>query len=272
MRSAKHKYSLLLILSIVIFGSVFCTNSEIAVENQIAIETAVVPYPTYTPQPTYTPYPTYTPVPRPKPQVRIKAVQETATPVNFSDAKTDDAAEFSAYKDPDFYLNVEVDIEGWPLPYIQDKYDPAVGLVAPEIRGKLLDGSEIQIGGEGETTLVMILAHWCPHCRNEVRELSTYLNEQGLPETLRLVSVATIIDEKRANYPPHEWFEQENRPVPVLVDDAESKIANVFGVTSFPYFVVIDSRGYVALRMPGRIGPDMLERLVEALSDEKSRS
>ena len=87
MRSAKRKYSILLILSIVIFGSVFCTNSEIAVENQIAIETAVVPYPTYTPQPTYTPYPTYTPVPRPKPQVRIKAVQETATPVNFSDAK-----------------------------------------------------------------------------------------------------------------------------------------------------------------------------------------
>ena len=149
--------------------------------------------------------------------------------------------------------------------------DNAVGVKVPYIEGTALDGDREIIFDDSDITLdqntiVIILAHWCPHCRNEVRELSKYFNETEMPKNVRITSLATSIDASRANYPPHDWFEQEDWPIPVIVDTIESDIADSLGVNIFPFFVVIDEKGIVRLRLAGRIGIDGMERLISDLS------
>ena len=240
-------------------------------------DTAVYNYETpqtNTPLPTYTPYPTFTPTPTPSPaeEIRVQTVLVTTTPSPEPFFASSTKAVWDAYSDPEFYGNVSVELKGLPLPYVREKFDPAVGLKSPTVESVLLDGTPVFIGGEGPTTILMVLAHWCPHCRNEVRELTKHFSDEGLPETVRVMSLATAIDSSKANYPPHKWFKNENWPVPVIVDNPDSVIADIFGVNSFPFFIVIDQAGDIALRIPGRMGVDTLERLIEALSGLESRN
>ena len=177
------------------------------------------------------------------------------------------------YNDPDFYQYVRATIGGNALPYGDDIMisDNAVGVKIPYIEGTALDGDREIIFDDSDITLnqntiVIILAHWCPHCRNEVRELSKYFNETEMPKNVRITSLATSIDASRTNYPPHDWFEQEDWPIPVIVDTIESDIADSLGVNIFPFFVVIDENGIVKLRLAGRIGTDAIEHLISDLS------
>ena len=87
-----------------------------------------------------------------------------------------------------------------------------------------------------------------------------------MPEGIRVVSIATSINPTRANYPPHIWFENEQWNIPVIVDNSDSDIARAMGVSSFPFFIVIDSNGDVSLRVAGRLGIDSLERLFELIT------
>ena len=90
--------------------------------------------------------------------------------------------------------------------------------------------------------------------------------ENPIPEGIRVVSIATSINPTRANYPPHKWLENEGWDIPVIVDNSNSDIARAMGVSSFPFFVVIDSKGDVSLRIAGRLGIEALERLFELIS------
>ena len=177
------------------------------------------------------------------------------------------------YNDPDFYQYVRAAIGGNALPYSDDIMisDNAIGMKVPYIEGTSLDGGREIIFDDSDTnlnqnTIVIVLAHWCPHCRNEVRELSKYFNETEIPRDVRITSLATSIDASRSNYPPHDWFEQEDWPIPVIIDTIESDIADSLGVNIFPFFVVIDENGIVRLRLAGRMGIDGMGRLISDLS------
>jgi len=182
-----------------------------------------------------------------------------------TDAEAENTTQ-KAYEVEGFYENAKVQIRGKYLPELVPGYqDTSLGLQAPEIKGTGLDGGEIYIGGEGPTTLVMVLAHWCPHCRNEVRELSPFLNETDSLDRVRIVTLLTSINEERANFPPHIWLDLEKWPVPSIVDTPSSQIANAYGVNSFPFFIVINDKGEVTLRLPGRLGVDTLVKLLNAI-------
>ena len=172
------------------------------------------------------------------------------------------------YEEEGFYRDVKVQIRGKYLPKLVQGYeDSALGWAAPEVKGVGLDGEEIYIGGEGSTTLIMVLAHWCPHCRNEVRELAPFLNETDSLNRVRMVTLLTSINDERANFPPHTWLDLEKWPVPSIVDTPSSQIATAYGISSFPFFIVINDKGEIALRMPGRLGLETLSRLLDAIGD-----
>ena len=173
-------------------------------------------------------------------------------------------------KNSDFYSNVTVEIQGDALPPLRDQGDSAIGTKAPVIKGISMEGDEIYIGEEGYYNLIIVLAHWCPHCRNEVRELTKFFKEVDIPSNLKLISLATSIRSDRPNYPPHEWFEHEKWPLPVVVDTAQSEIAIHYGVTSYPFFILIDDKGNIQSRRPGRLGIEGFENLFRNL--EKHRS
>jgi len=172
------------------------------------------------------------------------------------------------YEEEGFYTDAKAQIRGKYLPKLVQGYeDSALGWAAPEVKAVGLDGEEIYIGGEGPTTLIIVLAHWCPHCRNEVRELAPFLNETDSLDRVRMVTLLTSINDERPNFPPHTWLDLEKWPVPSIVDTPSSQIATAYGISSFPFFIVINDKGEIALRIPGRLGIETLSRLLDAIGD-----
>ena len=91
----------------------------------------------------------------------------------------------------------EVTITGEPLPRFGNSPDPAVGLVAPTVSGVSFDGSPVTIEPSDKFTVIMFLAHWCPHCQTEIDDLGPYLAETPLPDNVEVVSVSTGVDANR---------------------------------------------------------------------------
>ena len=93
--------------------------------------------------------------------------------------------------------------------------DPALGQEAPVVRGHGLTGKLVTAPVTGKPTVVLFVAHWCPHCQREVPVVQDYVDAGRVPRGTSLVAVATAIDPSRPNYPPSEWLEREGWTSPV---------------------------------------------------------
>jgi len=142
--------------------------------------------------------------------------------------------------------------------------DPAVGETIPTVAGESFDGSSISIGPDGQPKVVLILAHWCPHCQAEVPRIQAWLDANGMPDDVELVAIATGTTSSRPNFPPGEWLREEGWSVPTLVDDAAGTAGAAFGLSSFPFFVVTDGSGQVVYRISGELDEAQWEALIEA--------
>lgn len=160
-----------------------------------------------------------------------------------------------------------VEVSGTPLvqrtPSSTDA-DPAVGATIPEVTGQQFDGSSISIGPSGKPKVVMFVAHWCPHCQAEVPRVQEWLDAGGMPSDVDLYAVATGTASNRPNYPPGEWLRSKGWSVPTLVDDEQSTAASAFGLSAYPFFVVVDGSGKVVLRTSGELTEDQWNALLEA--------
>jgi cytochrome c biogenesis protein CcmG, thiol:disulfide interchange protein DsbE len=158
----------------------------------------------------------------------------------------------------------DVQVEGAPLVQAAGGVDAAVGQPIPTVEGETFDGSAVRIGADGQPKVVLFLAHWCPHCQAEVPRLQTWLNDNGMPTDVEVVSVATSTTSTRANYPPGAWLRREGWSVPTLVDDEEATAAAAFGLTGFPFFVAVDAEGNVVSRASGELSIEQWEALLDA--------
>ncbi len=152
-------------------------------------------------------------------------------------------------------------VDGAALPPFQGASladDPAVGMPAPELEGVTFTGEETGILFDGRPKLVVFLAHWCPVCQAELPEIVDWLEADGLRDDVDLYAVATAFDRARGNL-PSQWFVDEGYDGPVLMDDEDDSAAQAFGVDAFPYWVVLDADGTVALRFSG-LPSDRLDR------------
>lgn len=163
--------------------------------------------------------------------------------------------------------DVAVQVEGDALPPfdVAAGVDPAVGQTAPSATAVLLDGSPASLTYDGTPKALLFLAHWCPHCQVEVPALQAYIDANGLPEGVDLVSIATSNDPARTNYPPSLWLEREGWTAPVLVDDDASTLGRSFGLTTFPYYVFVDGQGQVVARISGEQPPETVIAVMEQL-------
>ena len=147
-----------------------------------------------------------------------------------------------------------VEIEGDALPVFESPDgDEAVGLQAPVLSGETFEGDPIEIGASGRPTVVIFLAHWCPHCQAEVPRVKAFIDEGQVPEGVDIVSVATSTADTQANYPPSAWLEREGWQPEVLVDEADGTAADAYGLTGFPYFVFLNADGTVNARISGEV-------------------
>ena len=142
--------------------------------------------------------------------------------------------------------------------------DESVGHIAPGFKAQLnTSGEMVEIQpDDGTIRLIGFFAHWCPHCQREVPRVAQWLNENDLPNGVEVIAISTSVREGTPNYPPSEWFEAENWPTQVLVDSPEKTIAEAYGLTGFPFWVLVDGEGVVVHRSSGELTEEQFSYLV----------
>lgn len=146
----------------------------------------------------------------------------------------------------------EPTVQGAALPeYPEQGPDPALGMKAPVVTDQQFDGKKLTFPTPGKPAVIVFVAHWCPHCQREVPLLAQHLNGGGLPSDVELYAVSTGASSDNPNFPPSSWLNKEHWPVRTVADDSNKQIAKAFGLTGFPYFVVVDAQGNVVARASG---------------------
>lgn len=131
--------------------------------------------------------------------------------------------------------------------------DSALGKKGPSLSGARFNGSEVTItpGTSGKPTMLVFLAHWCPHCNREIPRLVEW-NDKGLvPDGLRVVGITTASRNDQANWPPSEWIQNMKWPFDVMADSEASEAAAAYGVDGYPFMVILDAEGKVVKRTSG---------------------
>ena len=174
-----------------------------------------------------------------------------------------------ATADADLPQNRPVQVGGEPLAVLEETgADQAVGRTAPELRGASFDGTPVTVTRDGTPKAVVFLAHWCPHCQEEVPVLVRWLGNGRLPPGVELYAVSTAVRPELAGYPPSAWLREAGWPAPVLADDPQGSAATAFGLSGFPFFVLLDGQGKVAARASGEQSPRGLDRLLARIAPE----
>ena len=164
-----------------------------------------------------------------------------------------------------------VEVIGDPLPMLTTEdiaADPAVGTAAPVLVGVGFDGATVRIdAAENGPTMVVFVAHWCPHCNAEIPRLNQLRDEGRIPDDLNVVAVATASAPDRPNYPPGPWLTDLDWTYPAMPDGIDMAAqtwiaAEAFGVSGFPFIALIDGGGEIAARWSGEREPDEVATLI----------
>jgi cytochrome c biogenesis protein CcmG/thiol:disulfide interchange protein DsbE len=145
-------------------------------------------------------------------------------------------------------------ITGDPLvPYDPaENPDAALGATAPVVEGQSFDGSPVTLGGAGDgPRMLVFLAHWCPHCNDEIPELLEVQASGGIPEDVEVIGISTGVAADRDNYPPAAWLDEKGWEWPAMADSEASEAMLAYGGTGFPYTVMLDADGDVLARKSG---------------------
>ena len=165
-----------------------------------------------------------------------------------------------------------VEVSGDPLPRLDGVApddDPARGQAVPVLTGEDYAGNPVRIDPATDgPTMVVFLAHWCPHCNAEVPRLTGLRDAGRLPADLDIVAVATGSDPRRPNFPPGDWLADLDWTWPVMADDIdlaeEGWVASAaYGVDGFPFVALVDADGNVAARWSGGSEPDEIVARIE---------
>jgi thiol-disulfide isomerase/thioredoxin len=143
--------------------------------------------------------------------------------------------------------------------------DPAIGDTIPTLDGKsLFDGKPITVAPNGKPQAIIFVAHWCPHCQAEVPRL-VQLAQQGVFDGVDVTAVATGTNSGYPNYPPSSWLKDQKWPFPVMADSKQETAAQAYGLSAYPYFVLVTANGKVAARASGEIPPADVKANIDAL-------
>jgi thiol-disulfide isomerase/thioredoxin len=137
--------------------------------------------------------------------------------------------------------------------------DTAVGTKLPTITGTGFDDVKRTLSADaGVPQVVLVVAHWCPHCRRELPRLTkwyadTKLASGALPGGLKVTTIATASSQSQANYPPAAWFANERWPFDTIADDQAGTAADQLGLDGFPYILFVKADGTIAQRTSGEL-------------------
>jgi thiol-disulfide isomerase/thioredoxin len=159
---------------------------------------------------------------------------------------------------------------GGPLP-LHDGTGSGIGATAPgfSAQANSSDGPSHFDMGDGTVRLVEFFAHWCPHCQAELPRQADWLANNQLPSGVEIVTVSTAVDTGAPNYPPSSWFAREGWPLPVYVDSADGALARGYGLSGFPFYVLVDGSGKVVERGSGELTGEQFTALIARAADAR---
>jgi thiol-disulfide isomerase/thioredoxin len=162
--------------------------------------------------------------------------------------------------------NQPVEVVGEALEALSDSGDDStIGLTAPTLNGYAFDGSSLSVTpGDGQAYMLVFLAHWCPHCNDEVPRLIEWKESGAVPADLQVIAVSTAVASDRPNYPPSQWVVNKAWPWPVMADSEAMDAAEAYGVSGFPFFTIVGADGKVKARASGELGTDRINQIVTA--------
>jgi len=160
-----------------------------------------------------------------------------------------------------------VTISGTALPVLQQGVeDTALGLTVPQVTGADFDGNAQAITANGNSKLIVALAHWCPYCNQELPVLRDWYAAADLPAGIEVIVVNVFTDPTRDRYPPSTWLAELSWNGPVIADDAAGSLARALGIASVPYNLLVTPEGTVAGRIVGGLTVEQLDSAVEYLA------
>lgn len=167
-----------------------------------------------------------------------------------------------------------VTVSGTPLPRFTDGIaDPARGKTIPAVKGENFAGDPTEISPTtGKAQVIVFLAHWCPHCNREAPRLAAYLKANGgaPPANVGLTIVPTGSSKEAPNWPPSQWVVQMGLgSVNTLVDNQTQTAAAAFGLSAYPFIVMVDSSGKVVERRDGEQQDGFFDKAFTALAQGK---
>lgn len=115
-------------------------------------------------------------------------------------------------------------------------------------------------------TAVVFLAHWCPHGRKEVPAVQAWLDGGGLPGGEPVRGRHRHRHRRRTpELPAHRLARRRGWTPPTLLDDDASRAGQAYGLTGYPYWVLLDGNGRVTGRHAGALPVDEIEQALSAL-------
>jgi len=167
----------------------------------------------------------------------------------------------------------DVAVTGDVLPPMPESgEDPAVGKAAPTISGYDLAGrpAKIDPGSDGKATMVVFLAHWCPHCNYEIPVLNEWKEKGLVPPNLRVVGITTASRPDQANWPPSKWLVAKKWAFDQFADSEKQEAAAAYGVGGYPFLVFIDGMGNVTSRTSGEVPVEDITTAANAAAGVKN--
>ena len=182
----------------------------------------------------------------------IDSTTSTTDPTETTDTVESDATD----TDP---RTADVELEGEPLPAMSANgpnadptTDDAYGLVAPTVTGTDFEGNEITIEPDGRAKVIYFVAHWCPHCQNEVPLIQSLIDEGLQPNEIDIYAVSTAYRPEAAP-DPRQWLLDEGFQPPTIRDSDSNEAFTAFAGNGFPYAVYLDSEHQVIGRTVGSV-------------------
>ena len=166
----------------------------------------------------------------------------------------------------------EVEVVGDPVPQFADGVaDTAIGTAAPVVVGADYAGNEVRIDAAANgPTMVVVVAHWCPFCNEELPKINQLRDEGRIPDGVNVVLVSSGLAPDRANFPPDTWLETMDWTLPVIADglDASGGFAAsaAYGTAGVPFVTLIDGDGNVTGRWAGARDIEQLAAALEGLA------
>lgn len=160
----------------------------------------------------------------------------------------------------------EVEYDGAALPLRPSTgADPAVGMTIGTVSGTDTNGEAAEFAN-GAPRALMLLAHWCGHCQDELDALNSWLADGNeFPDGVEIQVIATWSDSARPNFPPGDWLADNDWDHPTVVDDRDFTLAANLGLAGTPMWIFVDADGTV-LERAGALSPEQLAARLTALA------